>query len=57
MTLNGVVLKMVDDQTLPDLTGSGLPPADHLQLPAFSLAFFVFKDAQATACLDQVTLR
>uniref|UniRef100_A0A3P8UGV3 Heparanase n=1 Tax=Cynoglossus semilaevis TaxID=244447 RepID=A0A3P8UGV3_CYNSE len=57
VTLNGVVLKMVDDQTLPDLTGSGLPPADHLQLPAFSLAFFVFKDAQATACLDQVTLR
>ncbi|KAK2887911.1 heparanase isoform X1 [Channa argus] len=48
--LNGQVLKMVDDKTLPDLKGSRLPPAEHLQLPAYSLAFFVLADAQAAAC-------
>uniref|UniRef100_A0A7N6A7F4 Heparanase n=1 Tax=Anabas testudineus TaxID=64144 RepID=A0A7N6A7F4_ANATE len=48
--LNGEVLKMVDDKTLPDLKGSRLPPAKHLQLPAYSLAFFVFIEAQAAAC-------
>ncbi|XP_031143738.2 heparanase [Sander lucioperca] len=49
--LNGVVLKMEDDQTLPPLTGLLLRPSERLQLPAFSLAFFVLTDAQATACL------
>ncbi|XP_076614520.1 heparanase isoform X1 [Chaetodon auriga] len=49
--LNGDVLKMVDDKTLPELTGSRLPPAEHLQLPAYSLAFFVFTDAGAAGCL------
>ncbi|XP_078127873.1 heparanase isoform X3 [Sander vitreus] len=49
--LNGVVLKMEDDQTLPDLTGLLLRPSERLQLPAFSLAFFVLTDAQAAACL------
>ncbi|XP_056260440.1 heparanase isoform X2 [Seriola aureovittata] len=48
--LNGDVLKMVDDKTLPDLTGTRLPPAERLRLPAFSLAFFVFTDARAAAC-------
>ncbi|XP_022623121.1 heparanase isoform X2 [Seriola dumerili] len=48
--LNGDVLKMVDDETLPDLTGARLPPAKRLRLPAFSLAFFVFPDARAAAC-------
>ncbi|XP_037548541.1 heparanase [Nematolebias whitei] len=48
--LNRAVLKMVDDKTLPDLSGVRLPPAEHLQLPAYSLAFFVFLDAQAVAC-------
>ncbi|XP_054468272.1 heparanase [Anoplopoma fimbria] len=50
VTLNGVVLKMVDDRTLPDLKGTRLPPDEHLQLPAFSLAFFVLTDAGAPAC-------
>lgn len=49
--LNGKVLMMVDDKTLPDLEGSSLPPAEHLQLPAYSLAFFVFTDAKAAGCL------
>ncbi|XP_040914254.1 heparanase isoform X2 [Toxotes jaculatrix] len=50
--LNGEVLKMVDDKTLPDLKGTRLPPAEPLQLPAYSLAFFVFTDARAAACGD-----
>lgn len=50
MKLNGEVLKMVDDKTLPDLKGIRLPPAERLQLPAFSLAFFVVTDAGAAAC-------
>ncbi|XP_008295877.1 heparanase-like, partial [Stegastes partitus] len=51
VSLNGELLQMVDDQTLPDLRGARLPPADHLQLPGYSLAFFVFTDVQAAACL------
>lgn len=49
--LNGELLKMVDDKTLPDFKGSRLPPAEHLTLPAYSLAFFVFADARAAACV------
>ncbi|XP_044029524.1 heparanase isoform X2 [Siniperca chuatsi] len=49
--LNGEVLKMVDDKTLPALKGSRLPPAERLQLPAYSLAFFVLADARAAACI------
>ncbi|XP_041666145.1 heparanase [Cheilinus undulatus] len=50
VTLNGDVLKMVDDKTLPDFKGARLPPSEHLQLPAYSLAFFVFIDVGAAAC-------
>ncbi|KAM8873355.1 heparanase [Synchiropus picturatus] len=49
--LNGAVLKMVDDQTLPELKGRVLPPAEQLLLPAFSLGYFVFAEAAAPACL------
>nr|XP_033503556.1 heparanase [Epinephelus lanceolatus] len=49
--LNGVVLKMVDDKTLPDIKGTRLPPSEHLQLPPFSLAFFILTDARAAACV------
>uniref|UniRef100_A0A3Q1FJ97 Heparanase n=1 Tax=Acanthochromis polyacanthus TaxID=80966 RepID=A0A3Q1FJ97_9TELE len=49
--LNGRLLQMLDDETLPDLRGTRLPPSDHLQLPGFSLNFFVFLDVQAAACL------
>ncbi|KAM9820317.1 heparanase [Neosynchiropus ocellatus] len=49
--LNGVVLKMVDEHTLPELKGRVLPPYEHLLLPAFSLGYFVFPDAAAPACL------
>ncbi|XP_008421366.1 heparanase [Poecilia reticulata] len=48
--LNGELLKMVDDKTLPELNGTQLPPAEHLKLPPYSLGFFVIMDAQASAC-------
>ncbi|XP_035996428.1 heparanase isoform X1 [Fundulus heteroclitus] len=48
--LNGVLLKMVDDKTLPELSGARSPPAEHVLLPAFSLGFFVFSEARAPAC-------
>ncbi|XP_059213672.1 heparanase [Centropristis striata] len=48
--LNGDVLKMLGDETLPELTGRRLPPSEHLQLPAFSLSFHVLTDAGASAC-------
>ncbi|MED6294100.1 hypothetical protein CHARACLAT_017464 [Characodon lateralis] len=48
--LNGVLLKMMDDKTIPELNGAQLPPAEHLKLPAYSLGFFVFLEAQAPAC-------
>uniref|UniRef100_A0A3Q3WCS8 Heparanase n=1 Tax=Mola mola TaxID=94237 RepID=A0A3Q3WCS8_MOLML len=49
--LNGELLKMVDDETLPDLKGSRLPPGEYLHLPAYSLAFFVLTDARAAGCV------
>ncbi|KAG7476682.1 hypothetical protein MATL_G00085510 [Megalops atlanticus] len=48
--LNGEVLKMVDDRTLPPLQGVPLPPGERLNLPGFSFAFYVLKDARAPAC-------
>ncbi|XP_054613566.1 heparanase [Dunckerocampus dactyliophorus] len=48
--LNGDLLKMAEGGTLPPLRGSRLPAAEHLPLPAFSLAFFVFTDARHHAC-------
>ncbi|KAM6984590.1 heparanase [Aplochiton taeniatus] len=50
VTLNGEVLRMVDDKTLPELKGSPLPPGEHLQLPGFSFAFYVLPEARAPAC-------
>lgn len=48
--LNGVLLKMVDDRTLPELKGATLPPGEHLQLPEYSLAFYVLQEAKAPVC-------
>ncbi|KAJ8339112.1 hypothetical protein SKAU_G00358980 [Synaphobranchus kaupii] len=48
--LNGEVLKLVDDRTLPPLLGVPLPPGDHLKLPAFSFAFYILKDTRTPAC-------
>ncbi|KAK2872596.1 hypothetical protein Q8A67_022493 [Cirrhinus molitorella] len=48
--LNGQVLKMVDDRTLPPLKGHELPPGEHIKLPGFSFAFYVLIEAQAPVC-------
>lgn len=50
--LNGEVLKMVDDTTLPDLKGVHLAPSEHVRLSAYSLSFYVFSDIRAPACLS-----
>uniref|UniRef100_A0A8C5DZ43 Heparanase n=1 Tax=Gouania willdenowi TaxID=441366 RepID=A0A8C5DZ43_GOUWI len=47
--MNSVVMKMINDETLPDVRGR-LLPASQLQLPSFSMAFFVLMDAHAAAC-------
>ncbi|XP_031658932.1 heparanase isoform X1 [Oncorhynchus kisutch] len=48
--LNGEVLKMVDERTLPSLQGTLLPAGEHLRLPGYSFAFYVLSEAQALAC-------
>ncbi|XP_063775804.1 heparanase isoform X2 [Pseudophryne corroboree] len=49
--LNGEVLKMVDEKTLPVLHGRPLDPGSPLVLPSLSFGFYVVKNAEATACL------
>ncbi|XP_076020221.1 heparanase [Genypterus blacodes] len=50
VTLNRELLKMVDDKHLPELKGTSLAPTEYLQIPGFSLAFYVLPNAQAPAC-------
>ncbi|XP_027580921.1 heparanase [Pipra filicauda] len=49
--LNGHVLRMVDDKTLPELMEKPLGPGSVLGLPAFSYGFYVIKNAKAVACI------
>ncbi|CAM5106839.1 unnamed protein product [Eretmochelys imbricata] len=49
--LNGHVLRMVDNKTLPALTKKPLHPGSALGLPAFSYGFYVIKNAKAIACI------
>ncbi|XP_055967117.1 heparanase [Sorex fumeus] len=49
--LNGQVLKMVDDETLPALPEKPLRPGSALGLPAFSYGFFVIRNAKVAACV------
>ncbi|KAM9237787.1 heparanase isoform 2-T2 [Dugong dugon] len=49
--LNGQILKMVDDQTLPALMEKPLRPGSSLGLPAFSYGFFVIRNAKVAACI------
>ena len=49
--LNGHVLRMVDDTTLPELIEKPLGPGSILGLPAFSYGFYVIKNAKAIACI------
>jgi len=48
--LNGVMLKMVDEATLPDLVPV-LSSGDSLPMNPHSMAFYVFKNAHFTPCL------
>ncbi|KAM8939363.1 heparanase [Pelodytes ibericus] len=48
--LNGHLLKMVDDYTLPTLHGKSLDPGSLLVLPPLSFGFFVVQNANARAC-------
>ncbi|NXC83329.1 HPSE Heparanase, partial [Cercotrichas coryphoeus] len=49
--LNGSVLRMLDDETLPELMEKPLGPGSLLGLPAFSYGFYVIKNAKALACI------
>lgn len=49
--LNGRVLQMVDDKTLPELIEKPLGPGSTFGLPAFSYGFYVIKNAKAIACI------
>uniref|UniRef100_A0A8C4S8I7 Heparanase n=1 Tax=Erpetoichthys calabaricus TaxID=27687 RepID=A0A8C4S8I7_ERPCA len=48
--LNGKLLVMVDERTLPELTGSTLPVGSPLQIPGLTFAFYVIRDANVSAC-------
>uniref|UniRef100_A0A8C9W1Y0 Heparanase n=1 Tax=Scleropages formosus TaxID=113540 RepID=A0A8C9W1Y0_SCLFO len=48
--LNGAVLKMVNDSTLPPLHGITLPPGQSLKLPGRAFAFYVLRDASVPVC-------
>ncbi|NXI41301.1 HPSE Heparanase, partial [Galbula dea] len=49
--LNGHLLQMLDEQTLPELSEKPLGPGTLLGLPAFSYGFYVIKNAKAIACI------
>ncbi|XP_062991670.1 heparanase [Elgaria multicarinata webbii] len=49
--LNGHVLKMLDDETLPTLREKLLRPGSTLELPAFSYGFYVIRNAKERACI------
>ncbi|XP_070541229.1 heparanase-like isoform X2 [Ptychodera flava] len=49
--LNGQVLQLVDNSTLPELSPQRMGPSDIIQLPPLSMGFFVLTDVKAAACL------
>ncbi|NXU53069.1 HPSE Heparanase, partial [Turnix velox] len=49
--LNGRLLRMIDDKTLPELMEKPLGPGSTFGLPAFSYGFYIIKNAKATACI------
>ncbi|NXC45627.1 HPSE Heparanase, partial [Penelope pileata] len=49
--LNGRLLRMVDEETLPTLHETALAPGSALGLPAFSYGFYVIRNAKAIACI------
>jgi heparanase 1 len=51
--LNGELLAMVDETTLPSLEPATVSMSETLLLPPLSYGFLVFPDAQATACMQE----
>ena len=51
VALNGKTLEMVDDHTLPQLVPVQQSASQGIKLPALTFGFFVFPEANATACL------
>uniref|UniRef100_G1KKK3 Heparanase n=1 Tax=Anolis carolinensis TaxID=28377 RepID=G1KKK3_ANOCA len=49
--LNGRLLKLVGDETLPSLIEKPLSPGSRLGLPAFSYGFYVIRNAKVRACI------
>ncbi|XP_039206774.1 heparanase [Crotalus tigris] len=49
--LNGFLLKMPNDETLPILQENPLIPGHSLDLPAFSYGFYVIRNAKVLACI------
>ncbi|KAM6441053.1 heparanase isoform 2-T2 [Liasis olivaceus] len=49
--LNGYLLKMPDDETLPVFQEKPLTPGQSLKLPAFSYGFYVIRNAKVLACI------
>ncbi|KAM8968954.1 heparanase [Sarcophilus harrisii] len=49
--LNGHILKMVDDKTLPEIIGKPLCLYCPLTLPPFSYGFFVIMNAKVATCI------
>ena len=52
--LNGKVLKMPDDTSLPSLQPVKLKEGNPVVLPAFTFGFYVFPFTSAKACLSDV---
>ncbi|XP_070614184.1 heparanase [Erythrolamprus reginae] len=50
--LNGHLLKMPSDETLPVLQEKPLVPGQSLELPGFSYGFYVIRNAKVLACLQ-----
>ena len=50
VSLNGKVLKLVDDRTLPDLAPKSVPGDEPLNLPPLTFGFYVIPKASASAC-------
>lgn len=52
VTLNGKILSLVNNTTLPDLSPLQQEPTETINLPALSFGFYVFKDVKAEACIS-----
>ena len=51
VTLNGHLLQLVDNTSLPELEPVEQKASDTISLPALSFGFQVFKEANVKACM------